>query len=482
MYLDRNDISFRKENEEEVTIKDKITVFRPGNRIYPQDRGYIKGEVIKARIIDVPWNDKEWKEPIFSNIVKLVKIETITVLQEEEIDNIDFKNSLKNIQTKEELLKHLECVYKKNNFNTITKIQMKKLSEENLINNNEEIKNLFTTWILKFAQLPEDNVTNIDELLSAKNFSLTYINHDYAGITPKMRNHIAQHYNLDIKNAMVVIQAEDFEKTLKILEKNKKYIGGWLGVGLKDYWWNIIKKKENGFINPVADQMESINFIAHFWEEIHWYNSDASWYTDSLCDKFKEKWSDIQNKNIVILWAGGTARGIALELANRWVNNIIILNRTVEKAEYIAKHLNNIKDWIAKAWTEDDIYTIQDQKIDAIINLSTKWADGAFEEYSWLISTKWGVKNNREETKKILQHLKKKNPDIIISDINLTKNKTTPLLETANSLDITTLDGKLMVIYQWTQAIRTVFGDKIIEAWGNKAEVQKKLIELIFKE
>jgi len=38
MYLDRNDISFRNEDKEELITKQEITVFRPGNRIYPKDR------------------------------------------------------------------------------------------------------------------------------------------------------------------------------------------------------------------------------------------------------------------------------------------------------------------------------------------------------------------------------------------------------------------------------------------------------------
>jgi hypothetical protein len=38
MYLDRNDISFRKEDEEELITKNEITVFRPGNRMYPKER------------------------------------------------------------------------------------------------------------------------------------------------------------------------------------------------------------------------------------------------------------------------------------------------------------------------------------------------------------------------------------------------------------------------------------------------------------
>ncbi|MEI8008711.1 MAG: hypothetical protein WCI00_04895 [bacterium] len=74
--------------------------------------------------------------------------------------------------------------------------------------------------------LPEGNITNIEEILQAGNFSFTFINHDYAGMTPKMRNHIASIYNVDIKNSMVIIQPENFEKVLDILQKNNKFIGG----------------------------------------------------------------------------------------------------------------------------------------------------------------------------------------------------------------------------------------------------------------
>ena len=480
MYLDRNDISFRKEDEEELITKNEITVFRPGNRMYPKERWYIPGEVVKARVINIPGNDKEHREPIFSNTVELVKIEAINVLQEEQINNGDFCNSLTCIKSRKELKKHLKNIYIKDDFNTITKIQIKKINDTNLINNDDEIKDLFQKWIINFAKLPENNVENIDELLSAKNFSLTYINHDYAGITPKMRNHIAQYYNLDIKNAMVIIQPENFEKIIEILQKNKKYIGGWLGVWFKDFGRNIIKNKDYWFIHPIANEMQSINFIAHFWEEIHGYNSDATWYADSLCDKFKELWSDIQGKNIIILWAWWTARWIALELVNRWIGNIHILNRTLEKAQHITNNLNTIKPGIAIAGDENMIFNLKDTKIDAIINLSTKGADGSFEKYSGLISTEWGVEKNIQDTKAILQIIQKNNPNIIISDINLTKNKTTPLLEEAKALNLSTLDGQLMVVYQWVQAIRTVFGDKIIEAWGNKTEVQEELIKVIF--
>ncbi len=478
MYLDRDEIGLRQEDENDLLAKERLTIFRPGNRIYPQKRWFMQWEVVKARIIDKPWNDREKIAPTFSTIVKLVKIQTIKVLRQEELIEDDFRNSLEYVQSSEDVKKYLENIYKEIP-ETITKIDINELDTENLIDNANEIKELFTSWRIKFAELPENNVKNIDELLQAKNFSIAFINHDYAGITPKMWNHIANKYNLGIKTSFVVADPKDFESTLDILQKSNKYIWWWLGVWFKDTWRKIVKEKEYWFINAVADEMQSINFIAHFGEEIHGSNSDASWYADSLCDKFREIWEDIVGKDIIILWAGGTARWIALELTNRWAHTITILNRTIEKAQHITDKLNHIKPNIAIAGDENMIFSLQDKKIDAIINLSTKWADGDFALYSWLVSTQWWIEENLNKTKEVLKNLKKHNPQIIISDINLTKTQTTPLLESAKEEWLSILDGKLMVIYQGVQAIWTVFGDKIIQAGGTKQELKEELLKII---
>lgn len=478
MCTDRNEIGLRREDENDFHTKDSLTIFRPDDRIYPQKKWFIPGEVVKLRIIDKPWNDLENIAPKFSNIEKLVKIQAIKVLEKKELTQDDFEHSLSYVQSPEDVSKYIKNIYNKDP-EIITKIDIKEIESKNLIDNTNEIKERFTSWRIQLAELPENNVKNIDELLQAKNFSIALINHDYAGITPKMRNHIANKYGLDIKTAFVVADPKDFEKILDMLQKSNKYIWGGLGVGFKDTWRKTVKEKPYGFINPVADEMQSINFIAHFWDEIHWANSDASGYTDSLSNKFKEIGESITDKHIIILWAGGTARGIALELANRWAGSITILNRTKEKAQHIADNLNKAKQGIAIAGDEHMIFDLQDKHIDAIINLSTKWADGDFAMYSWLMSTEWGIEKNISDTKTILGKLKANNPKLIISDINLTKTQTTPLLDMAKEEWLATLDGKLMVIYQWVQAIWTVFGDKIIQAWGTKEEVQEELLKII---
>ena len=109
-------------------------------------------------------------------------------------------------------------------FSLLTKIDMQKLDNSHYIDNSQEIKKMYKDGLITSALLPENNIKNVDELLEADNFSLSIINHDYAGITPKMWNFIAQEYGLNIKTSMVVIKTENLEKIFEVLRLNDKYI------------------------------------------------------------------------------------------------------------------------------------------------------------------------------------------------------------------------------------------------------------------
>lgn len=471
-------MAFRQE-EADVLGNWKFTVFRPWNRVYPANRWYIAWEVIKTRIIDVPWDDKLGVEPRFSDVVELVKINSITTLSILELDNEWVLNNVsKTLSTRERLLAKLSKIYWYD-FNLLTRITMTKLNRDKLVDNREEIIEMFRDWTLTLAKLPERNITSLEELLNAEHFSITLINHDYAWITPKMWNYIAEEYWLDIKNTMAITDPKNLAKILEVLSKNDRYIWWWFWVGFKDTWWWLLKEKDFWFVDPVADEMESVNFVAHFWDEIHWYNSDASWYCESLSESFKKIWKTLEWKTIVLLGAWWTARWIAMELVNRWIAKIFIVNRTLSKAEYISKKLNQIREWVAVSIIEDSIEQIT-ENVDSIINLTVKWADWQFESYSWLATTEKWVSENINSTRTNLTRFAESNKDIIISDINLTKTWTTPLLDIARELWLNILDWKLMVVYQWVEAIWTVFWDEIIKKWWTKEEIRTKLINYIF--
>lgn len=468
MYLDRNEMAFRK-NEKLLLDNDCIFVYRPWNRIYPNKRWYAKWEVIKARIIDIPGDDSKHIPPVFTNDVSLLKITDINNIKSHELYD------------KDKILNNLKSIYTNiKDFSTLTKIEMTKVLSSNLYDNSLEIKKLYDEWLIQLAQLPENNAKSLDELLNANNFSLTFINHDYAGITPKMWNFIAQEYGLDIKSSMVIIKTENLAKIFEVLRLNDKYIWWWLWVWFKDFGWEFLSSQKKYFVNPIADAMQSTNFVAHFGDEIHGYNSDATWYCESLEDKFKEIWTNLIDKTIVMLGAWWTARWIALELVHRGIKKLIIINRTIAKAQFIADNLNQIKPDIAIAADEQFIFDLK-ERIDAIVNLTTKWADWDLEKFSWLTPANWSVDDNISSTQNLLENFSKTNSKLIVSDINLTKTWTTPLLDIAKQIWLSTLDWKGMVVYQWVEAIWTVFGDKIIQKWWTKEEVRQKLIDKILK-
>ncbi|MFZ2151242.1 MAG: hypothetical protein WAZ12_02655 [Candidatus Absconditicoccaceae bacterium] len=469
VYLDRNGIAFRQ-NEKFLLDNDKITVYRPGNRIYPNEKGWKIGEVVKTRIINIPGNDKEGIYPVFAPEAGLVKITNIQLLKDSDLKDIP------------QIIEHVKSVYiHTKDFNLLTKIDMEKVNSSNLIDNSLEIKKLYEEGIITSASLPENNIQDINELLKADNFSLAFINHDYAGITPKMWNFIAQEYGLDIKTSMVVAKAENLAKILEVLRIDNKYIGGGLGVGFKDFGWELFNSDpKKYFVDPVADAMHSTNFIGHFGNEIHGYNSDAAGYCESLEDKFKEIGENLTDKTIVMLGAGGTARGIALELVHRGIKKLIIINRTLAKAQFISDSLNLIKKDVSVAADEQFIFDLKEH-IDAIVNLTTKGADGDLEKFSGLTPSGGSVEDNIAASTKLLEDFSKDNSNLIVSDINLTKTGTTPLLDIAKQIGLPTLDGKGMVVYQGVDAIWTVFGDKIIKKGGTKEEVRQKLIDKILK-
>ncbi len=87
-------------------------------------------------------------------------------------------------------------------------------------------------------------------------------------------------------------------------------------------------------IDPIAKKIGAVNTIVNENGKLKGYNTDWLGFIHSL-----EKHTTLFNKNIVLLGAGGSARGIAFGLKNKGAN-ITILNRTISKAKKLAKEFN----------------------------------------------------------------------------------------------------------------------------------------------
>ncbi|MFT7686594.1 MAG: hypothetical protein ACI9FB_001940 [Candidatus Azotimanducaceae bacterium] len=132
MNLPRDEMAFRKTYESLVIEQELTTIFRPGNRLFPNFRGYKNQEIVMVRIIEQLGCDERKIAPIFSDIKIPVRINDIRTFDISDLSSKDFHGSSPDVQDLEQLLQHLEEIYDRpiaSYDNTVTRIQIQYLSE-----------------------------------------------------------------------------------------------------------------------------------------------------------------------------------------------------------------------------------------------------------------------------------------------------------------------------------------------------------------
>ncbi len=89
-------------------------------------------------------------------------------------------------------------------------------------------------------------------------------------------------------------------------------------------------------IDPLAKQIGAVNTLVRTEGGFKGYNTD-------MPGLYRAMVSDgviIEGEKVLILGAGGVARAVAVLLADKGAAEIILMNRTLEKAERIAKEIN----------------------------------------------------------------------------------------------------------------------------------------------
>ncbi|NEU31614.1 shikimate dehydrogenase [bacterium LRH843] len=119
-------------------------------------------------------------------------------------------------------------------------------------------------------------------------------------------------------------------------------------------------------IDDEARQIGAVNTIVNDGGRLVGYNTDGRGYVESLVEEAGET---LQNKHILVIGAGGAARGIVTALVRHGVAHVTITNRTLEKAYPlidIAKSLNTDAAAIEKAEAESRI-----GEFDVLINTTS---------------------------------------------------------------------------------------------------------------
>ena len=101
------------------------TVFRPGNRVFPNRRGYIAGESVTARVIERCGCDRLGVPPLFNEVRIPIRITHLAVFFIDCVNDADFGGSSPDVFDRRSLIDHLERIYEEpiDSFNrTVTRI------------------------------------------------------------------------------------------------------------------------------------------------------------------------------------------------------------------------------------------------------------------------------------------------------------------------------------------------------------------------
>ena len=89
-------------------------------------------------------------------------------------------------------------------------------------------------------------------------------------------------------------------------------------------------------IDPLAQKIGAVNTLVRMDGGYKGYNTDMPGLYRAMCSDGVR----IEGESVLILGAGGVARAVAVLLAEKGAAEIILLNRTVEKAQKIAAEVN----------------------------------------------------------------------------------------------------------------------------------------------
>ena len=109
--MPRDEMAFRRRYQPMLFARTLTTVFRPGDRLWPNWRGYRQGEIVTARVIARPGSDALGIPPEFTSTRILIEIVDIKVFAPEALAAGDFAGSSPDVQDPASLRVHLLGIY-----------------------------------------------------------------------------------------------------------------------------------------------------------------------------------------------------------------------------------------------------------------------------------------------------------------------------------------------------------------------------------
>jgi shikimate dehydrogenase len=248
-------------------------------------------------------------------------------------------------------------------------------------------------------------------------------------LSPVLHGHWLKEYGIDGSYEKIAIEPGTFSQRIAELRANG-YRGVNVTVPFKEEAFALAQKKQEA-----AAICGAANLLA-FGEQVSGNNTDAFGLADSVEEVLGKGW--LRWKNVVMLGAGGAARGVAYGLQHYGASEITILNRSKDRADQLAADLGaHLPDAIFRTGTLDDWNSVAADS-DLVVN-----------------TTSAGMK----DTPPLNIDLSALPEPAAICDI-VYNPLMTPLLKEARARGYQTIDGLGMLMHQAAPSFEAFFGVK----------------------
>lgn len=137
-------------------------------------------------------------------------------------------------------------------------------------------------------------------------------------------------------------------------------------------------------VDPLAKKMGAVNTIVNRGGRLIGYNTDGPGFVDALRYDFD---LDLAGKQVVLLGAGGSCRGIIVSLLESKVSSVTILNRSVDKAKAMVASLDS--DVVSVCALTDTLANDVLSQADLVVNttsvgMSPDIQQSPLQDFSWV--------------------------------------------------------------------------------------------------
>jgi len=257
--------------------------------------------------------------------------------------------------------------------------------------------------------------------------------------SPLMHNAAFQSLGLDFVYVLLSVKAPDLKEAVTDLRASN-VAGANVTIPYKE---EVIKYLDE--ITPEAMFIGAVNTIHNREGKLIGYNTDGQGFITSLLTDGKIK---LEGQRVFLIGAGGAGKAVAVKLAERGVERLVITDKIGERTEALVGRLRE---------------NIPDCPVYAVAMASKEFAEAISESTLLINATPVGM-NEGDPCVIDPDYLHK---DLLIYDV--VYNRETPLVEEARKRGIKALGGIGMLIHQGAASFEIWTGQKApVEVMKNK--------------